>query len=157
MGRRSTKRRRADVEYLQVQMWPCVNPQGPQEHFYSWLKTLAEQLGRSDILLVFGIPNLGQFCTPPLDKQLVAEGSKLESMDMFLPLPLCGKHGLFYSFKGSVAKESTKVPRRTLAKALIRKGYGVIFTKDWKYAALKTSHYLSGTYEQDPIPEGRLP
>ena len=153
---RSSKKRYADTEYLQVKMWPCVQPEGPQEHFYSWLKTLAEQLGRDDLLLIFGIPNLGQFVLPSLHPQLVSEGTKIESMDMFLPLPLCGKHGLFYSFKGSVARESTKVPRRTLAKRLIKKGYGVIFTKDWKYAALKTSHYLSGTYEQDPIPEGRL-
>lgn len=157
MPREVVKKRHADIEYHQVRMWPCVNPEGPQEQFFSWIQTLAEQTGRTDILLIFGIPNLGQFVRPVLHPQLVLEGVKNESMDMFLPLPMCGKHGLFYSFKGSVSKESPKVPRRTLAKRLIRQGYGVIFTKDWKYAALKTSHYLAGTYEQDPIPEGKLP
>lgn len=143
-------------EYLQVKMWPCVNPEGAQEQFYAWLKGLSEQLGRKDLLLIFAIPNLGQFVLPALHEQLTLEGVKKESMDMFLPIAACGKHGLFYSFKGAVKKESAKVPRRTLAKALIGQGFGVIFTRDWKYAALKTSHYLAGTYEQDPIPEGRL-
>lgn len=156
MLRKIRRRTQEKNEYIQVKMWPCAQPDGPQEHFTSWLKALAEQLGRKDLLLLFAVPNLGQFCLPRLNAQLVAEGVQLATMDMFLPVAACGKHGLFYSFKAAKCRESLKVPRRALAANLIEQGYGVIFTRDWKYAALKTSHYLSDKYEQDPIPKGEL-
>lgn len=155
VGRRSHKVKGV-FECAQVKMWPCVYPDGAQQKFFAWAKTLAEQLGRKDILLLFAIPNSGKYRLPHLHSELALEGVKQECMDMFLPIPACGKHGLFYSFKATKDKESSRVPRRALARSLIKIGYGVIYTLDWKYAALKTSHYLSGTYEQDPVPEGNI-
>lgn len=158
MADRSTKKRTSGPDlYLQVKMWPCVQLEGAQQKFYTWAQNLAKEPRREGLLLLFGIPNLGQFVTPHLPIVLKDEGIKYVSMDMFLPLAKSGKNGLFYSFKGTKTRESTRVGRRELAKKLIAEGYAVIFTRDWKYAALKTTHYLAGTYEQDPIPEGELP
>lgn len=142
-----------EVKYVQVKMWPCVQPEGPQQKFYSWLQKLSGELNKPELLSIFAIPNLGQFVTPHIHKELALEGVKITSMDMFLPIAASKKHGLFYSFKGCKHKEMEKIKRRALSRALVSQGYGVIYTHDWKYAALKTAHYISGTYEQDKIPE----
>jgi hypothetical protein len=155
--RAKLRNRIGEVKTVQVPMWACAQPGGPQQRFYAWLKQLSKELKKPELMSIFAIPNLGAFVTPHTHEELKLEGVKQESMDMFLPLPIGTKHGLFYSFKATRSKEHERIKRRALARSLIEKGYGVIFTYDWKYAALKTAHYISGVYEQDKIPEDSKP
>lgn len=151
---RKLKRDR-EIGAIQARYWACVVPDGPQQKFYKWICTAADEMKRPALKKIITIPNMGIYVTPRVNKEMKLEGVNNDVLDMFLPIPNGKYHGVFYCFKLTKLREGSKVHKRAAANKLIEEGYAVIYTRDWKYAALRTLHYLNGTYEQEIIPEDK--
>lgn len=89
--------------------------------------------------LMFAIPNGGER-NIRVAAQLKAEGVKAGVLDIFLPVPCKGFHGLFIEMK--VGKNKPTDAQTAFATSMVRNGYKCVLCYSWIEARTQILQYL---------------
>jgi hypothetical protein len=97
---------------------------------------------------MFAIPNGGKRSIKTAQR-LKQTGVKTGVLDVFLPCPVRGYHGLFIEMKRRKGGKITP-NQRAFADDMKRQGYLCKFCMGWDEARTEIEAYLNGVYERTP-------
>jgi hypothetical protein len=123
-----------------------VVPDGTQVRFVEWARQYTEESGLPDLKHLIWLPTQGERRSGKnMPSRIINEGYQNNYPSLFLPLPRCGLHGLFYEMKTPKTNVlDLTQPRQEMALFLIENDYGYVFTDSFTFAKSFTLAYLSG-------------
>lgn len=111
-----------------------------QTALFCWAAMAEQKRAYPGLELMFAIPNGGER-NKIVAGNLKAEGVKAGVLDIFLPVPRGGFHGLFIEMKVKPNKPTTE--QKEFQAAVELQGYATVVCYSWVEAAMSIKRYMN--------------